>query len=152
MSGIEAQKGRDKGQENARPAKIRQDKIRPDKIPNNGQHSYIYLSPMKHWTDQVISLFFSPPPYPLEPSSILRQYDSQALLRKKSALTFLLLCNTDKCSNVYCTVVPPPDGAARPRSREERRQQSPNEKITIHIRQPIYIPATLREVDPLKQQ
>ena len=22
---------------------------------------------MKHWTDQVIPLFFSPPPYPLEP-------------------------------------------------------------------------------------
>ena len=58
MSGIEAQKGRDKGQENARPAKVRQDKIR---IPNNGQHSYIYLSPMKHWTDQVIPLVFFTP-------------------------------------------------------------------------------------------
>ena len=37
-------------------------------------------------------------------SSIIRQYDSQDLLRKKSALTFSLLCSSDKCSNVSCAL------------------------------------------------
>ena len=62
---------------------------------------------MKHWTDQVIPLVFFHPLLILLSqflSSILRQYDSQALLRKKSALIFSLLCNTDKCSNVSCTL------------------------------------------------
>ena len=61
---------------------------------------------MKHWIDQVIPLFV----YPLfillsqTISSILHQYDSQAFVRKKSALFFSLLCSTDKRSNVSYTL------------------------------------------------
>ena len=64
-------------------------------------------------------------------STILRQYHSQALERKKSALSFSLLCSFDKRSNVSCTpcsqyvkstVALPPSGAARSQVDQGRRR------------------------------
>ena len=52
----------------------------------------------------------------------------------------------------FCSknVVPPPCGAARPGSRDTGDgARTEKQRITNHIRQSLYMPATLREVGPL---